>query len=293
MSWKLIDAKQLKPNPTLVSEFATMKPAKADRNILPSRMALLRKEMLTGRFRTAVWASVTCRDTKETYRVNGKHTSTLLSQMNGEAPKNIKLYVERYEADTLEDVASLYATFDAKWSARSSGDINRAFAASVPELDDVPSRIINNCVTGMSMATWGMGYGKNPADQRAQFAISEAGFITFANDLVEGCESTPKHLIRGPVLAAMYLTWKKSKASAGEFWKLVATGEGKVGSPDRKLEKFLLTTKVNFGCGARSDGAVASSREILVRCLHAWNAWRRGESTELRYYANSPVPDVK
>lgn len=292
MSWKLIESRTLKPNHGLVSEFATMTPAKADRNILPSRMALLRKEMLTGRFRTAVWASAFCKDTKQTYRVNGKHTSTLLSQMNGEAPKDIKLYVERYDCDTLEDVAALYATFDAKWSARSAADINKAFAASVPELEDIPTKIINTCVTGMAIATWGASYGTYPADQRAQFIIAESDFIVWASQILGGDQRKVKHLLRGAVVAAMYKTWKIAKTKAAEFWSLVLVGEGKVGSPERKLEKLLLTTTVNYGNGARGLKP-ASVREILAKCIHGWNAWATGTTSELKYFPKADLPEVK
>jgi hypothetical protein len=31
---------------------------------------------------------------------------------------------------------------------------------------------------------------------------------------------------------------------------------------------------------------------MYVKCLHAWNAWRRGEATSLQYYAKAPLPDV-
>lgn len=292
MSWRLLESKTLRPNHGLVSEFATMTPAKSDRNILPARMSLLRKEMVTGRFRTAVWAAVFCKETKQTYRVNGKHTSTLLSQMNGEAPKDIKIYVERYECDTLEDVASLYATFDAKWSARNAGDINKAFAASVPELDGVSLKIINVCVTGMSMSMWGGNYGQYPADQRAQFIISESDFIVWANTILAGDQRKVKHLLRGSVVAAMYKTWKVAKSESSEFWNAVLIGEGKVGSPERKLEKVLLTTSVNAGKGALGL-KTASPREIIAKCIHGWNAWVSGSSTDLKYYPKADLPEVK
>lgn len=31
-------------------------------------------------------------------------------------------------------------------------------------------------------------------------------------------------------------------------------------------------------------------REVYVRCIHAWNAFRRGDATALRYYKNAPLP---
>jgi hypothetical protein len=36
-----------------------------------------------------------------------------------------------------------------------------------------------------------------------------------------------------------------------------------------------------------------SDREFYVKCLHAWNAWRRGEETSMPYYPDKPAPAIR
>ena len=35
-----------------------------------------------------------------------------------------------------------------------------------------------------------------------------------------------------------------------------------------------------------------SKRWVGMKCLHAWNACRKGETTNLNYYAKADVPSV-
>ena len=94
--------------------------------------------------------------------------------------------------------------------------------------------------------------------------------------------------MRGVVVAAMFGCWKKAKGAATEFWVAVRDETGsKPDCPDRKLSRFLLTTNVQRSMTERK---IVGQREMYVKCIHAWNAWRRKESTSLNYYANAKVP---
>src|SRR5689334_994497 len=138
MAWKMIgEPKTRKLTRALAEEFSGMTPAPHDRPLNSTRCGIIRKALELGKFRTCEWAKAHCAQTKQTYRINGKHTSTTLCQMNGEFPNKLSVIVEEYECETLEDVAALYCTFDTRSSARTTGDINLIYSACCDELDGV------------------------------------------------------------------------------------------------------------------------------------------------------------
>ena len=53
-------------------------------------------------------------------------------------------------------------------------------------------------------------------------------------------------------------------------------------------------THFSVGKGGGSNKIKAApDREFYVKCIHAWNAWRRNETTNLNYYADADVPAIK
>lgn len=299
MAWKMIgQPKTRRVTRALAEEFSGMTPAPHDRPLNATRAAILKTAVDKQLFRTCEWASAYCIETKQTYRINGKHTSTVLSAMNGEFPKNLSVIVEHYECDTLEDVANLYSTFDTRSSARSTGDINRIFAATCDAIADLPPRIIDLAVTGMSYELWEDNYSHQPPVDRAQLSIGNSAFVVWLADIIRfgkdtsGQAKESRHLRRSPVVAAMFRTWKKSRQAATEFWKAVRDGTGKSpSSPDRKLQ--LLLVGANVHNNQPSNSKSMGRREVYVKCLHAWNAWRNDGNTDMKYYPNAKTPPAQ
>lgn len=292
MAFRLKGKPQARPiTAELARKFASMEPAPGDRLLSHKRRKSIETWLSSGTFKTAQWAVAYC-DGKA-YRVNGQHSSTVLASMNGTMPKGLVAVVEEYDCDTLDDVARLYATFDSRSSMRTTGDINRSFHAVTPALAEVPSRVANCCITGISFALWENTYTTHPAEERAALMESNSDFIVWVYLVLSGADS--KHMLRGPVVAAMYRTYNSNRDLAEKFWTLVRDASGlKPTLPDRVLNKYLLVTR---GCGARSGGVTGiecvTQREMYVKCLHAWNAWRSGGATNLKFHAGKPTPDVK
>jgi hypothetical protein len=122
-------------------------------------------------------------------------------------------------------------------------------------------------------------------------------YIAEGNSIFEifSAVTTPefKHLYRGPVVAAMIVTFKKCSADAEVFWEEVRDGENLKGSsPSLKLRNYLLSTTISFGRGvnAPSLNAAVSFREMYSKCIIVWNAYRRGDSTQLKFYADKEIP---
>jgi hypothetical protein len=284
----------------LATEFTEMDPAPRDRPLSERRLSVYRSLWSKGLFRPCTWARAHCTETGGLYRVNGKHTSTLLAGL----PEIPEFYVtvEDYQCDTLEDVAQLYGTFDSRLQSRTASDINLCFAGTIPELAGLSRNTINLVVGGVNYHLDGAGTAQaKQLAERAEvlvecpeFAVWLAGL--FSPPLGEngsGGRHSCKHLQRSSVVAAMFACWDKAKGPATLFWEAVRdeTGSTPV-APDRKLAHYLLTTFVNLGSGAGRPRK-ADGREIYAKCLHAWNAWRKGEKTDLRYYAEAPVPAAR
>lgn len=290
MSWKMAEKpKTVKVTRALVDEFFNMTPAPGDRQLKDVRASRIRHLLMTGQYRTGEFASAHCLETGETYRVNGKHTSAVLASLNGDMPKEVWVIVERFVCDTLDDVARLYATFDARDSLRTTGDINRSFAGGHEELAHISSRIIYACATGLSYEKWEDGYTRVRPEDRAALLIENCAFVTWYHSLVPSWNQSVAHVCRGAVVAAMVRTYFKSQRAATEFWELVRDGSGSNHkSADRILNKFLLTHAVSRGTLTTKQDS--SRRAMYVKCLHAWNAWRKSVPTDLKYYPKAETP---
>lgn len=282
---------------SLAVQFRDMDPVPHDRPLNPKRVEAYRKMLTAGLFRPVQWATVHCNETQATYRVNGKHTSNLFSEYE-ELPQSLHVTVEHYHCDTMDDVARLYATFDSRSQVRTTNDINRAFAAIDDDLSQIPTKIINLCVTAISFYKHSDAYSKVPAAERAECLLEDANkaFVLWVHDMLGNSANDATRLVwRSPVVSAMYATYLKSKSGAREFWLAVRDGTGHSHkSPDRVLNRFLLSRSVNNGAGAshKSGVSLCVPREMFVKCLHAWNAWRRDATTDLKYHAQAKIPSV-
>ena len=224
-------------------------------------------------------------------RVNGKHTSHLAASLPLVDMPPLFAVVEYYECDTLQDVASLYSTFDSRMQARSVRDINASFKSTVPQLNDVTLSLTSTCVSGIAM---GIGsadksvYSKTQPQERAEAMIEHHDFILWCHNL-----HLPKHLRRAAVIAAMYVTWQKAPRVSTEFWTSVKDETGATpDEPTRKLARYLLVGSVRMT--NRSEKAKRTpDKEYFVKCLRAWNSYRSGEPTNLNYDPTKPAPSVK
>lgn len=302
MSRKMIEKpKTVLATQSLVKEFVEMEPAPRDRPLSERRIQVYRRILKDGNFRPVTWASALCLETNCVYRVNGKHTSVML----GAQEKLPEFYVtiERWQCDTLNDVAALYATFDSNLSSRTTNDINMSFASTIPELREVGSRFINLTVTAASNLRWDDAeLRKVPPAERAELLIARQDFVVWLRDLCGGENKTTnqfrhqsRHLMRASVIQAMMATYDKSstrKASL-EFWtQVIDESAPDRDDPTRVLARFLVRCTLSKNRSG-AEAKVVGHREVFVKCLHAWNAWRKGEATALNYHAKAAVPKVE
>jgi predicted 3-demethylubiquinone-9 3-methyltransferase (glyoxalase superfamily) len=292
MGWHLQTTKTIVMTKRLAEKFRDMTPVPNERPLGTPRLSWLRRQLETGAL-SFEWG-IAVLDGKE-FRVNGQHSSHLLSAHPELITEHMRAVVATYHCDTASDLANLYAKFDNNRSSRSTGDVNWSYAASMGNgLSGVPKHVINVCVTAICYDKWGVtGYQAVDREDRAAYALeSESSFILFCKELKEGIDDGDWRVLkRAPVIWAMLATWRKNRKDAMKFWRLVATGGGADNkSPDRKLSRYLDQTSVAYGGGVRNDARKVGGAEfpevMHSKCIHAWNAWRKDAPTNLRVYKN-------
>lgn len=300
MAWRMRSKPQvLQLTKKMAEEWRDMEEVREDRPLKERRLMVYRKVLQAGEFRPVNWAKVFVKEMNQEYRVNGKHTSTVFAESDLSKCQKIIVVVEDYEVDTIEDAAKLYATFDSNLQVRNQSDVNRMFAASIPELKDRSQKFINllvgaiNYFTNPGLNTATDNSNRVTAAERAECMFDEIEFAEWLFEIIgENNYERERHLFRVPVIAAMRGCWGKSKSAATEFWKAVRdeTGENP-NLPDRKLAKWLTLMRVKGGGDGRTPSRFkVMPREFYVKCIHAWNAWRKKESTNLQYFAAAKIP---
>lgn len=295
--WERLEMKVVQLTHGLAKRFAEMTRFPNDRDLKPRLLERLRGIIDRGKFRTCEWASIIVDGIE--YRVNGKHTSHIFSQM--EVLPDVKVVVVKFRGETLNDAAELGASYDAAMSSKNGNDINRAFASAHEDLKNLPSHTLNAAVMGMSFAELENSYTDRLPPDRAELMYEHVDFVVWVDGLFHGAGGDgqvdfkdTRHIQRGSLVAAMFATWQKNKTEAMKFWLLVRDGNSpNHRSADRTLRDWLLRTSIGLGKGAaKNEKQKASLREMYCRARTAWNAWRRGEPTSLRYYPDAPTPPL-
>jgi hypothetical protein len=287
--WRLISKPEsVQVTRDLAETFAGMETIPHDRDLKERRLAVYRKLFQEGGFRPPSWATCYCEETDATYRVNGKHTSHLLAEM--EAIPEFYVIIEKYTADTFEDVVKLYGTFDSRESSRNVSEVNHAYASAIPQIAEMPRQLVDLIVSGISWAKWQQRYATIPVADRAEQLFDNVPFASWLAGLMIKDGRVSKdvaHIRRSPVVAAMFTTFLKDNRLAGQFWTAVRDDSGESPDlPDRVLARFLFATSVKNGAGAQAVRK-AEPKVFYSKCMTAWKAWRKGKTTNLKYYPNA------
>ena len=275
---------------SLAQRFAEMEPAPGDREERKWRREEVARCVKEGTFRAPEWASAFCKETGIEYRINGKHTSKELADMNGSLPA-ICVILTRFECDTLRDVAELYSTYDKKTSVRNARDVNRSYQMSHPDLAAIPSRWVSTAVSGIAYAQWAGDY--HPQDEKSELMFPNIDFCKFVYEICSPNSATS--LRRTGTVAAMFKTFQRSQKDSLVFWTAVREASGHPASvPDRKLREKLITTACGGGRRSAKGLKTASMHEFLVMSIQAWNAWRNGDKhVNFRYSPDMKTPSAK
>ena len=254
----------------LALEFATMIPSPTERVFKEARLKFLAERYQAGLFVTPHWATVWQGGTR--FRMNGNHSSNMLSKVPDPFPTHMMVHIDDYDAEAPEDTVELFRQFDARESSRTSDDVSGAYQYRHPELHDIKRHIAKMGIEGIA---WHMrvveGVYPGKGDDRYKL-FRQAGYYDFLHWLGTVLDIKTPELQRHEVIAAMFAT--DLVASGGEgsrvFWEEVARG----GRPYEDTHPTTVLDKWLKACKDGTCGDTMKSSYHYQGCVYAWNAYR-------------------
>lgn len=281
--FKLLSREFKKITPNIARKMLEFNTLETQRNLKPKHINYLSEKMRNNEFRTGELAFAT-NGKGEKILVNGQHQLKACVATN----EPFVAMVEEFEYRDPMELSLLYRQFDSH-AMRTQPDMVKVEADSLGL--DWPLTLANLLVGAIFL--------KFPMDraihrsykiEQLKYHLDVGNFVV--NELFERQPNKYLFLKRVAVIASVLKTWEKHQAMTKTFWFDVRDGENlKKKDPTYKLREFLLTHTTIKGRGSHHYRK-ADDKEIQVRCIHAWNAFRRGESTLMRFYPDKPIPKV-
>lgn len=297
---KLKDARTERITKEMAEKHAKLDTVHVDRPLSERRLDVYRDVLKRKEFRPVNWASAYCQETRQSYRVNGRHTATLFSSVDLDKQQPLFAQIEEYICGTLKDVAELWSTYDSSLQVRNATDINRSFAMSITELRDIAAqnmKIINLAVGGLAFyqsptSVGVLDGGRGGFADRAELLFDHVEIVQWISDTLftDVAFDNAKPLRRVPVVAAMIGSYYKCQRDAKVFWTAVLADEGSSISPERQLYRFLRESQVITRSAHKKK---VFPREFYGRSVSAWNMWRSKQTAKLTYRSAGNLPAFK
>lgn len=269
--------------PAIAAEHSTLPQINGDRSMQKERVAWLKEIIGAGLFHSPEWAVAYIGGKK--IRINGKHSSSVLAAMNGDFPTGLQVTIKQFSCDDETDLATLFDQFDSRRSVRTRGDsmnVHKHLQSALEELSTTAVLKIMAGVTWYLRQEHGLVFGE---EESKQLIHEHVEFIRFA-----GSFCGTRRIGKAGVLAAMFAIFTKAgPAPSRLFWDLVSTqGHESPKNATRILGKFLEICVFDV-CDPNTKRKW-DTRALYSKCIHGWNAYRRGVGTDLKYHATSPLP---
>jgi len=260
---------------------AALPQIKGDRELKAPRLAELRRRYDQGLFHDPEWAIVYYKGGIK--RANGKHSANMLLGLE-KFPTNLNVRVKRFQATTAHDLAIIFEQFDSRFSLRSRDEATGVHRAAHEELEEIAPSRVSAVVGGIAWhlrATTGKVF--NEADQRELIHTYPATIALCAQ------YSGTRQFKKTGILAAMFATYEANKRRATDFWKAVSEqNHPDNNNASRTLGKFL--EKCVYNPYETNTDRKWDTRAYYAKCIHAWNAYLKGEITALKYFPDAELP---
>jgi hypothetical protein len=273
-AFTLIKSETLAMTSKLAIEFATMTGSDTERMLDEKRIDYLRGQVMAGLAVPFNWV-IAERPDGTRVRMNGNHSSNMLSKLDGDMPAGLTAVVSTYKVDDRNAEIALFRQFDSRRSSRSVSDIAGAFQGVIPELRGVPRASAKRAIEGIA---WHLKYvvglpvakGDDVYDLFHKPEYSE--YLVWIGHMLS--DKTPE-LKKAPILAAIYATYEREPEEAKAWWHQVARGGEDYAekAPSTVLDKWLQDERKPQ---PRRRTAL-SEGNIYQGCVFAWNAHRDGK----------------
>jgi hypothetical protein len=249
-----------------------------------ARVSWLYAILRAGDFYSPTWSRVKIKSKNgKIYRVDGGHSSHMLVHCAGvDFPEGLSVTVRTFHCADISEAVYLYELFNQNKSTRTDNDLIKNRIAYVPTLKSLAPSSVYHAIRGVARhsSLWHPRGEYNKLDAIYQ----EPQFVKWAMDFVGRREFK-----KPGVLAAMFATFKKDQKVANVFWQSVRDATANQPTcPSRTLSTFVHTLVYD-----RNAPIKWNARAQYVKCIHAWNAYRNGNTTSLHYHKKSQLPVAK
>lgn len=287
--FKRIDAELTTITPEKAAELIKFNNLPHQRTLRQGRAAFLGERIKAGKFRTGeiALARVAGHDGVPAgpwMIVNGQHQLTAV--INTGLP--IEVTFDRFECDSIAEIAELFRTFDNPVSSRTQPELVRIEHGAL----DLPwsARVSELAVTGLSAVYQDPGTPTPDKVGLLRDHLKEAGFVAEVLGRRGTAEEVnqSRHLRKGIVVAVMIQTFNLAPLEALGFWENVRDGEMMKGTnPAMLLRDYLMSIRSMW------NGKIATTKMITAHCVSAWNNHRRGRSLKKLYVKqNAKTPKL-
>lgn len=211
--------------------------------------------------------------------INGQHMASALSKTY-DFKQGWSAALWRFYCQTPRDLADAFTYTDQSLS-RSLSDRVKVIAE---ERDNAWSPMVGSLVAS-SLALGPEGEVKERrGDRKMELLREHHEFAGWCQEHIFINRTPFKHLAKAPVVAAILKTYEANKKEAQAFWPRVRDGEMmSADAPEYRLRQYLLQGGVTSQLSGRR-------REVIAKCIMAWNAYRKGKATSLRYSPGAEMP---
>jgi hypothetical protein len=253
----------------LAERHLAMTPSPTERPIDGSRLKWLREAAVNSQLVNFQWTIAEIEG--EPVRMNGQHSSKMLTELNGSFPEGLFVHLDTYEVDEKSDLALLFRQFDARKSARSASDVSGAYQGLHPDLADVPRAIAKLAVEGVAWNWRHVEGTMNRSGDNMYTLFDNATLHPFIKWMGELQSIKTPELKTAAVVAAMFTTFEVNEEATRDFWPRVAKGgSDELTDPATVLDSWLER--------AKGDGRVLNLKpgHLYQGSIFAWNAYRTG-----------------
>ena len=256
----------------------------------------LSEKMIDGRFRFGEIAFAVSKNGEEReVMMNGQHVCHAVIESGVTVP----CVIERFLVGNALESSTLFKQFEN--FSRTQSDFNNAESIGLDL--DWPKYIVNVVISAAVIDSKNkegraITDGGNTGIRVPNWLTREKKSLLIRKYLKEGefiksilgglSRKETQHICRSAIVFVMMNTWRVNDMYADIFWTRVRDGEGlRKKDPEKKLREFLLRVNMRY---TQYSHRRATNHEFICKASLAWNAARRGTTTNLAYSPMKKIP---
>lgn len=259
----------------LAEQFQKLEPSPTERACDAGRIKMLREKAEAGQLITFHWS--TARLGGRTLRMNGQHSSAMLTGLDGLFPTGLKVHLDEYEVDNKDALAILFRQFDDRKSGRTASDVAGAYQGLHDQIKDVNRAIAKLAVEGVGWYRREIVGTPVPSGDSLYALFGETGLYSFIRWMGELFSMKTPEMKKKTVVSAIYGTFIANETEAKKFWSEVARGgvEYEESSPQTVLDTWLKSLAERD-----KDKPDLKPANFYQGCVYAWNAYREDRTIQ-------------